>query len=150
MLATGPYFADVVMFTTSHASRSCGERMICVTLAMADSFGAVRVWPSAWPGANLTFDGYAEISASHLPRKADIEQVEQSRRNIAERTIGTKAIVARFLTHVDHGHWIGGVRGMGTTCDRVDHHLRVAMIGGNQPASILFADRFINAVKLRV
>ncbi len=103
-----------------------------------------------WWKRSLCRDRDAQVSAGHLLGQAELEQVQQRRRDVAQRAVGAETIVRSVFGDVDHGHRVGGMRRVRAAGDGIDHQLGVAVVGGDEPASVSFLDGFVDAAELRV
>src|SRR6266700_4990624 len=58
--------------------------------------------------------------------------------------------MAGVFADVNHGDWVSGVGGVRAAGDGVDHQFGVAVVGGDEPASVALLDGLVDAAELGV
>ncbi len=75
----------------------------------------------------------------HLLRLRNAEHAQNSWRNVAQGAVGAETKLFVFSAHDDERHRIRGVRGVRTTCDRINQHFGIAVVGGDEHSSTFAA-----------
>src|SRR5438552_9983201 len=85
-----------------------------------------------------------QIVAGHVVGLLEAQHPENSGGYVLQRAIGTKTDPLGILAYHNKRYRVGGMGSVGTTRYRVDHHLRVAMIGSHQHSASTPAHGIVN------
>ncbi len=89
----------------------------------------------------------AQIVSRHLFRFIDSEHPQHRRRNIPQRAVGLQCVLLRIFRDNDKWNRIRGVSRVRTSGRRINHHLGVAVISGDEHGSALGANRGFDAAE---
>jgi hypothetical protein len=91
-----------------------------------------------------------QIRTRHLFRFIDSEHSQDRRRNIAQGSVRLQREFPGIFRHHNKGYGVGSMRGMRPAGPGIDHHLRIAMIGGDQHRSAFRPNRGFNPAQASV
>src|SRR6202041_3636543 len=92
----------------------------------------------------------AQIRARHFYRPRQSEDRRQRGRDVAKRTVGAKLQAAAVFRDENERHGICGVIRVRAAGDWIDHRLRVAVIGGDDPSATTRTQSLENPAETRV
>src|SRR5437762_9590613 len=82
--------------------------------------------------------------AGHVLGLLEAQHPENGRRYVLKRAIGTKADPLGVFAYYNQRYRVGGMGSMRTAGYRIDHHLRIAMIGSHQHSASALADGIVD------